>query len=271
MFASASVVAMLSCATLQLQAATIVDTELLLLVDVSGSVDSNEYNLMMQGYAEAFRSSDVLSAIQAGSEGTIAVALAFWSGSSDQAMAVNWTAINSSESANAFADAISQTVRPYSGMTAIGSALEYGATTFGTETGGLTDNGFTSISQIIDISGDGYDNNTPPDNVDRALNVKAASEAALASGVDMINGLPIGNAGGDLVGYYETYVIGGEAGGVDAFAQPTDTFSDVQSSLEKKLVSEVGAGASASQAVPEPSSILLVALGGISLLWRRSK
>jgi len=126
--------------------------------------------------------------------------------------------IDSAESANSFADQLSGTSRPFSGMTAIGSGINYGTTLFGSETGGEA-NGFESAAQIIDVSGDGTDNNTPPDNTDRAANVRASRDASLAAGVDMINGLPIGNAGGALEQYYIDNVIGGSAGGVDAFTQ----------------------------------------------------
>ncbi|MBK1790810.1 DUF1194 domain-containing protein [Persicirhabdus sediminis] len=245
-----------------------VDTELLLLVDVSGSVDSSEYDLMMQGYADAFDSASVLSAIQSGAQGAIAVSLVFWSGATQQQVGVDWMLIDDAASAAAFSDAIEASTRPFNGSTAIGSALQYGATAFGTETG-QADNGFTSVSQIIDISGDGTDNNTPPDEVSRELNVQAGRDAALASGVDMINGLPIGDEDGVLKTYYEDNVIGGSAGGVDAFAQQTDTFGDVQTSLEAKLISEVGAGAVQSTAIPEPRVAALAGLGMLFILCKR--
>lgn len=243
-----------------------VDTELLLLVDVSGSIDSSEYNLMMQGYEQAFRSASVLSAIQGGSHGAIAVSLVFWSGSSEQTTAVSWSKIDDSASANAFADAIAGTTRAYNGKTAVGSALTHGASLFGTETGGV-DNGFTSNAQIIDISGDGEDNDTPPEG-DRAQNVRDARDAAMAAGVDMINGLPIGNAGGALASYYTDNVIAGSSGGVGAFVQPAASFSDVQSTLETKLQAEIQAGA---LAAPEPSSISLFAIGACMLIVRRNR
>ena len=119
-----------------------VDTELILLVDVSGSVDSSEYSLMMDGYEAAFRNSDVVTAIQGGDTGAVAVSLVFWSGSAQQSVGVDWMLVNDTTSANAFADAIGATSRPFSGATAIGSGIDYAVTRFGTETGGA-DNGFT--------------------------------------------------------------------------------------------------------------------------------
>jgi len=250
-----------------------VDTELLLLVDVSGSVNSNEYDLMIQGYADAFLSPNVVTAIQSGHHQAIAASVMFWSGSEQQSVGVDWMLIDSTESAASFSQAILQTQRPYSGMTAIGSALTAGTTTFGDETGG-TANGFESLVQVIDISGDGTDNNTPPDGVDRAANVRAARDAALAAGVDMINGLPIGNAGGALETYYQDNVIGGEAAGVQAFTQASADFSFVEQSLDLKLQREVAAAGAESvsiAAVPEPTSIVLLGFGSSFFLLRRQR
>lgn len=247
-----------------------VDTELLLLVDVSGSVNSSEYNLMMQGYANAFRSADLASSIASGYHGSIAVALAFWSGANDQSIGVDWMRVSDASSANDFAAAIESTTRPFSGLTAVGSALSYGSTLFGTEVGSI-DNGYQSLVQVIDISGDGEDNNTPPDTGDRAENVRVARDQAIADGVDMINGLPIGNAGGDLNGYYADNVIAGSAGETAAFVQPTATFADVENSLSLKLSREIEAAGAESievATVPEPTSILLLAFASPFLLYR---
>ena len=254
------------------QADVKVDTELLLLVDVSGSVDTGEYNLMMQGYTNAFRNLDIADAISSGPEGSIAVALMFWSANTQQAVGVDWMEIDSASSANAFADAIASTSRPFSSMTAIGSALTAGADFFGTETGGALSNGFESAVQMIDISGDGEDNDTPPSS-DRAANVRASRDAAISSGVDMINGLPIGNAGGALEQYYQDNVIASTIVGVEAFTQPVENFGSVAESLERKLSREikVGATTAAVLAVPEPNSTLLLGLGTIAFILRRKR
>ena len=254
----------------QLPAAT-VDTELLLLVDVSGSVSSSEYNLMMQGYANAFRSPSLVDSVISGFHGSVAVSLAFWSGPEQQVVGVDWMQVSDSSSSNAFAAAIDATTRPFGGTTAIGSALSYGSTLFGTEVGG-SDNGFQSLVQVIDISGDGEDNSTPPDTGNRAENVRNARDQALASGVDMINGLPIGNAGGDLNGYYTNNVLAGAAGETAAFIQPTATFGDVESALTLKLNRELEAAGQESiqiASVPEPSTATLIVLATTACLQRK--
>jgi len=252
-----------------------VDTELLLLVDVSGSVSTSEYNLMMKGYASAFRQSSVLESIQSGARGSIAVALAFWSAANQQKIGVDWTMISDQESANSFADSLGKLSRPYSSTTALGSAIQYGSELFGTETGGA-DNGFSSLVQVIDVGGDGEDNASPWAKADNTESVRAARDGALKAGVDMINGLPIGKGEGDLVGYYAENVVGGSAGEVKAFVQPTANFADIEKSLTTKLTREVGAAAVQSiqniSAVPEPGFLPLFAgsLGMLLLVRRRN-
>ncbi len=246
-----------------------VDTELLLLVDVSQSIDSSEYSLMMNGYRDAFTSGSFLDEVQAGEIGSIAVALMFWSGASSQELAVGWTEINDQTSANGFASLIDNTVRSFSGKTAIGSAIDAGTISFGTETGNAQ-NGFYSQVQIIDISGDGEDNDTPPEG-DRALNVRTARDASLADGVDMINALVIGNDGGNLEQYFIDNVIAGGSDSSDPFTQAA-SFETLASSLEAKLARELTAATEIDdEMVPEPSSTLLLGLTGLLGMLRRKR
>ena len=79
-----------------------VGTELLLLADVSGSLNSTDFALQRDGYANAFRDDAVISAIEAA--GGIAVALVYWSDSSS--IAVNWTHVFDAATSFAFASAV---------------------------------------------------------------------------------------------------------------------------------------------------------------------
>ena len=58
---------------------TFVDLELVLAIDVSSSVDEEEYQLQMRGVAAAFRHPDVIAAIEATGGNGIAVAMVQWS------------------------------------------------------------------------------------------------------------------------------------------------------------------------------------------------
>lgn len=249
-------------------AAVEVDTELLLLVDVSGSVTSDQFSSLLNSYARAVTSSSVLDAIQSGNYGKIAATLVFWGGETSQVVAVPWMEISNATQAADFSSLLLSATRPFEGRTAIGSALDFSVPLFGTETG-ANDNGFSSLVQIIDISGDGVDNSTPPRG-DRSVNVRDARDRALAAGVDMINGLPIGDTNGSLVAYYEENVIGGKIDEIDAFVERADTYEALEQSLVTKLTREISVGAR-SGAVPEPSTTLSAAAGSMLLFIRRRR
>jgi len=128
-----------------------VDLELQLLMDVSGSVDDSEFLLQRTGYSNAFRDASTLSQILGCGDGAIAVQLIYWSGSTQQQVAVDWTIISDAASATAFANAIDAAARPFAGLTAPGSAINFGAPL-------LFSNAITSDRQVIDVSGDGAEN-----------------------------------------------------------------------------------------------------------------
>jgi hypothetical protein len=102
---------------LPLSASAVPGLELLLLVDVSGSVDNTEYNLQKQGYVQAFQSAAVQNAILGSVGNSIAVAYVEWSGNNEQSYRVGWTLIDSIATANAFATAIASSTRAFSGST----------------------------------------------------------------------------------------------------------------------------------------------------------
>src|ERR1700716_2452839 len=70
-----------------------VDIALVLAVDVSLSIDAEEFALQRAGYAAAFRNARVVEAITAGGAGTMAVTYIQWSGASEQRQIIGWRVI----------------------------------------------------------------------------------------------------------------------------------------------------------------------------------
>ena len=222
-----------------------VATELALLIDVSGSVSTSEFNLQRGGYVNAFRDPGIQSAIDSGN--SLAASLVYWSGATQQVQAVGWTLIDSAASANSFADAIDATTRPYSGNTNIDRALVFATPLF-------ESNGFEGTRKVIDISGDGTSNTTLTAN---------ARDAALAAGIDQINGLPIG--GTSIENFYSTYVIGGAG----SFIQAANTFADFDGAVRTKIGREIVVV----PVIPEPETyaLMLAGLGVMGWLSKRRK
>lgn len=219
-----------------------VDAEILLLMDVSRSVNSTEFNLQRTGYANAFQSAAVHSAIASTTNG-VAVRLVQWSGATQQAESIAWTHIFDVASSNAVGAAIAAMSRSFSGSTAIGAAIN---------------NTFASIGDEVDVSGDGTTN-------DGIASVTGRNNA-LAAGVDVINGLVIGGSSG-VLSHYQSDVIGGtNENGSPAFALTASTFSDFETAITNKLSAKItGTG------IPEPGMIAIFGLGLAGLAYTRRR
>ena len=138
-----------------------VDLELVLAVDVSGSMDDDEHVLQRQGYVEAFRHPLVIGAITSGILGRIAVTYVEWAGPASQVVTVAWRIIDGGDSARAFANALSDAPIAYIRGTSISGGLAYAATLF-------AGNGIEGTRRVIDISGDGANNMGKPVEAARA-------------------------------------------------------------------------------------------------------
>lgn len=204
-----------------------VDVELLLMVDVSLSMSPEELEIQRRGYAEAIQSDEVFAAIRSGFTGRVAVAYVEWAGFGSQNVVVDWMLIETRDDALAFAEALDDHFPVAMRRTSLTGALALGQQLIET-------NGFEGLRRVIDISGDGPNNQGGP--------VDLRRDTVLASGI-VINGLPLMTRDGsfshlqldDLDVYYRACVIGGPG----SFVLPVDRWEDFASAVRRKLVLEL--------------------------------
>ncbi|RME96110.1 MAG: DUF1194 domain-containing protein, partial [Alphaproteobacteria bacterium] len=205
-----------------------VDLELVLAVDVSLSMDQDEQMMQLEGYVAAFRHPDVIDAIRSGLRGRIAVIFVEWGGVAFQQVKVPWTLIDGEKTAHAFADALSGRGLTLMPRTSLSDAIDYAAGLF-------HGNGFSGLRRVIDISGDGPNNQGTP--------VTRSRDRAVAKGIT-INGLPILLRPGESPGffgipnldvYYEDCVIGGTG----SFLVPVRRRANFTEAIRRKLILEI--------------------------------
>jgi len=224
-----------------------VDVALVLAADVSRSITNDEFQLQRQGYAKAIANPDVVKAIQAGTNGAIALTFVEWSDEDQQQVVVDWQIIRDPASAQKFTDTLLAAPRAYFGRTSISAALDFAMAR-------LKISGVKAERQVIDVSGDGTNN------AGRSLD--DARAAALAAGVT-INGLAIVNNGGGMFGYSgHTQPYGGlprwyhdnVTGGPGSFLLTVEDFESFGEAMTKKLLNEIAAKPAATKlALTSPS------------------
>ena len=203
-----------------------VNVELVIAVDVSYSMDMDELAIQREGYAQAIVSKDFLQALTAGPGSKVAVTYFEWSMSGDEKIIIPWRVIDGPESADAVAAEIMKTPVRRGSSTSISGAINLALQLF-------EENPYRGSRRVIDISGDGPNNDGAP--------VTSARDAALEKGI-IINGLPImvkepsywiDIENLDL--YYEDCVIGGPG----AFIMTIKDREKFQEAIRTKLVLEV--------------------------------
>jgi hypothetical protein len=204
-----------------------VDIELILAVDVSYSMDMDELAIQREGYAQALVSKDFLQALKSGPNGKISITYFEWAASTDQKIIVPWRVIDGPESADAVSAEIMRTPVRRASRTSISGAINFAMPLF-------DEDPHRGIRRVIDISGDGPNNNGTP--------VQLARETALGKGI-IINGLPIMVKEPsfstmdieNLDWYYEDCVIGGPG----SFVVSIRDREKFKEAIRTKLVLEV--------------------------------
>jgi hypothetical protein len=192
-------------------------------MDVSASVDFDEFALMAGGTAAALRDPQVLAAATAGPRGAAAICLLLWSGLGERDLAVGWTRLVGPASAAALADAIENTPRlPRAGATALGEGMAAGLAL-------LAAFPAEAVRLVLDVSGDGRNNQGRAPGPVRDLAVDAGIT---------INGLAILNEEPELLDHYVAEVIGGPG----SFAMDCADYPDFAEAILRKLKRELGGG-----------------------------
>jgi hypothetical protein len=220
------------------QGAAAVDAEVVLAVDVSYSMDTDEQTVQREGYVQALTSREFMQALKQGANGRIAVTYFEWANVSDQKVLVPWRLIDGPEAASAVAAELAAAPYRRASRTSISGALRFGQSLFDSDP-------FHGLRRVIDVSGDGANNNGPL--------VTLVRDEVVASGTT-INGLPIMLKRPALMSidienldiYYEDCVIGGAG----AFVIPVRDREKFTEAIRTKLVLEVAGGAGAQRIIP---------------------
>src|SRR3954470_2250202 len=228
----------LLCPTLA-RAAEPVDLVLVLVSDVSRSIDDSEFRLQKDGYTAAFNAPRVVAAIRGGPVAAIAVACIEFAGSYEVRTVVDWRIVRDAAGAKALTDALTAAPRSFWGRTSISAGIDRAMQM-------VAENPFEAQRRVIDVAGDGTNNS--------GREVTAARDDAVAAGVT-INGLAIINENpvsytfahvqppGGLPSWYKENVTGGPG----SFVLEVRTFQTFGEAMTRKLINEIAGRAPATQ------------------------
>lgn len=219
------------------RAAEPVDVVLVLVADVSRSIDDAEFQMQKKGYAAAFNDPRVLTAIRSGAIGAIAVAYVEFAGRYEVCTILNWHVVRDASSARAFTEAIIAANRSFYGGTSVSAGIDRAMQL-------LSRHPFEASRQVIDVAADGINTS--------GRNVSTARDEAVAAGVT-VNGLAIIDKPPastlqvqvqpveSLTEWFRRRVIGGPG----AFVIEVHEFAAFGEAMTRKLVSEIAS-------LPEP-------------------
>ena len=239
-------------------AGTEVDVELVMAVDISYSMDMDELALQREGYAQAIASREFLDALKQGTHGKIAVTLVEWASASDQRIVVPWRLIEGAAGAQAVSEEMARAPVRRAFRTSISGALMFSAALF-------EGNGYRGLRRVIDVSGDGTNNQGPL--------VTLTRDNVIAKGI-VINGLPImlkepGGAGSvdlkELDLYYEDCVIGGPG----AFVVPIRERAKFKEAIRTKLVLDIAHYRGEARAIPAAANAPRISCTIGEQMWQR--
>jgi hypothetical protein len=227
-----------------------VDLALVLLTDVSRSVDAREYDMVKNGYKAAFSDPEVIDAILANSRG-IAVSYVEFSGKDEFNVVKGWDVLTDAASAHAFGEAVAAAQRTSSGNTALAPSIRKAA-------GMLTSADIGTARRVIDVASD------HPHDGGRSATVRDAAVAAgiTINALPIVDGRPIVAYDGhltyatqqwgfeDTVAFYRNHVIGGPG----SFLVEAREYAVFGEALKRKLLREL---ISSPEATPASEALAL--------------
>jgi hypothetical protein len=191
---------------------------LVLLIDVSGSVSPDRYELQHTGVAQALTDPHVQHVLLS-QPGGMAITVSEWS--DRRHVVVPWHMVQSADDVSAVAETLRGAQRSMTGSTAMGDAMAEGVAA-------LDRAPCEPVRKVIDVSGDGRNNDgsIAPDDV----RVRAHARSIT------INGLPIRGDEPDVADYYRGHVVT-----QDGFVIEAKSFDDFAVAIRYKLLMEISA------------------------------
>lgn len=229
--------------------------ELSLVIDISGSISTSEYNTQRTGYANAFANAGIQSAIASFAGGIAVNVIQFGTNAVE---VISWTHLQTVADVAAFSTTLAGMAR----NTSIGSStdIEDGVVL---STASFT-NGFEGARLVMDVSADGIQNTDPSCSAAGACAaLQAARDAAALAGIT-INALAIeGDFGATGVGdHLQTNIV--TAGGFLVRATGFDDF-------ERAAITKIGREITGTVSTPGTLALAGLALAGMGGLARRQR
>ena len=195
---------------------------LLLALDVSSSVDAEEYALQRDGLAAALGSDGIRAAILDGS-GYVSMAIYEWSGRRQSAIVSDWVDLRDDADIDGLINALQSAPRSHTRFpTAMGYALGYGAE--------MLRRAPNCLYQTIDMAGDGQNN--------EGFGPRLAYKEFAFDDVT-VNGLVVNAAEftseTQLIDFYRNEVLWGPG----AFMEVAQGFEDYERAMRRKLEREL--------------------------------
>ncbi len=198
-------------------------------LDVSGSVDSREYRMQLDGLANALTNPEVRDILLSMPSAPVRIAVYEWSSPQNQIMSLPWTSVSDGQRLNAIVQQLKSTQRtPSDQSTGLGRAMLYGANLLAQQPDCWT--------RTLDISGDGKSNTGPhPKDLNDDL-FRNVTINALVIGADALDhGDNRQEQIGELSSYFKAYVLRGP----DSFVEVALGFEDYEDAMIRKLKREL--------------------------------